>query len=364
MPSMSAGSEGAAPAALFDGTSAVRRAVRVSRWAGGLQLSGEAEEVLARAELRLVERGPQRTVLGLADLPDWRLVAEPPLPAEWLAGIAHRDRLTRPLALRLGLAGGLVAGLAALLWLKGGLLLSAAAPLVPEAVTQPMGKAFLSQLVGDRACTTPQAEAALQRLMDRLDPPQPVTVTIADWGMANAFAGPGGQVVLTRGLLDAASGPDEVAGVLAHEIGHVAHHHPNRALLRHYGVSLFTTAVGGTAAQTADLGLMLAASRDAEREADSFGLDALERAGISPAGLAAFFERQSGQTPAKDRADPVPDLLRQLGGYATTHPSDAERLAAIRAAAQGSAATPAMSAADWAALKAACKVSRPARSGD
>jgi predicted Zn-dependent protease len=361
---MSAGSEGTAPAALFDGESAARKAVSIRPWAGGLALSGDTEALLARAELRLVERGSRRTVLGLADLPDWRLVAEPALPADWLAGILHRDRLTRPVVLRLAAAGALVAAVGALLWLKGGILLSTAAPLVPASVTEPMGKAFLAQLVGDHTCTTPEAQAALGRLVARLDPPQPVSVTIADWGFANAFAGPGGQVVLTRGLIEGASGPDEVAGVLAHEIGHVAHHHPTRALLRHYGVSLFASAVGGGYAQSADLGLMLAASRDAEREADRYGLDALTAAQVSPAGLAAFFERQKGPKPGPGADSDAEDLLKQLGSYATTHPSDAERLGAIRAAAKGVDGTPALSAEDWAALKAACKVSPPARSAD
>lgn len=361
---MSEGSEGTAPAALFDGESAVRQPVRIRPWAGGLELLGADLKTLARAELRLVERGALRTVLGLADSPDWRLVAEPPLPDDWLAGIAHRDRLTRPLVLRLVATGGVVAAIAALLWVKGGVLLSAAAPLVPAAVTEPMGKAFLAQLVGDQACSTPEAQAALDRLVARLGPQVPVSVTVADWRLANAFAGPGGQVVLTRGLLEAASGPDEVAGVLAHELGHVAHHHPNRALLRHYGVSLFATALGGTTAQTADLGLMLAASRDAEREADRFALLALEQARISPEGLAAFFERQAKPAPRAAAETAGSDLLTRLGGYATTHPSDSERLAAIRAAAGGGDRAPAMPASDWAALKAVCSVNPPARSGD
>lgn len=361
-PSMSERSEPGRPAVLFDGESARRRRVAVSQWAGGLAVTGEARADLARAELRLVEQGAARTILGLADASDWRLVAEPPLPEAWLEGIARADRLTRPHFLRIGAAVALVAGVAAALWFQGGVLLAAAAPLVPPTVTEPLGKAFLEQLVGERACMSAEATAALDRMVARLDPPVPVAVTIADWSLPNAFAGPGGQIVLTRGLIEQASGPDEVAGVLAHEIGHVANHHPTRALLRHYGLSLFAGSVGGGFAQTADLGLVLAASRDAEREADAHGLDALVAADISPAGLAAFFERQAAKgTKAEARGD---ELLARLGGYATTHPSDAERLAAIRAAAKGVTGAPALSAADWAALKAACKVNPPARSGD
>jgi Zn-dependent protease with chaperone function len=361
---MSVGSDAPAPAALFDGLSAQRLRVEVRPWIGGLAVSGDLKADFARAELRLVEAGPRRTVLGMADQPDWRLVAEPPLPAEWLGGILRQDRLTRPHMARLAVAGSIVAGVAAAIWLAGGALLAAAAPLVPAVVTEPLGKAFVEQLAGERVCTTAEADAALRRLVDRLDPPRAVTVTIADWTLPNAFAGPGGQIILTRGLIEAASGPDEVAGVLAHEIGHVAHHHPTKALLRHYGVSLFAGALGGGYAQTADLGLMLAASREAEREADAYGLDAMTAARISPAGLAAFFERQRKPGPEATDSDAAGGLLKTLGSYATTHPSDEERLAEIRAAAERVRGTAALSAADWAALKAACRISRPARSGD
>lgn len=359
---MSEGSE--APAALFDGESAARRTVMVRPWAGGLSVTGERQADYARAELRLLESGPRRTILGLADHPDWRLVAEPPLPADWLSGIERHDRLSRPQMVRLAVAGGVAAALAGVLWLAGGALLTAAAPLVPDTVTEPLGKAFVAQLSGDRACTSPEAEAALSKLVDRLHPPRPVTVTIADWKLANAFAGPGGQIILTRGLLEEASGPDEVAGVLAHEIGHVARHHPTKALLRHYGVSLFAGALGGGYAQTADLGLLLAASREAEREADAYGLEAMAAAKVSPQGLAAFFERQKRPGPKATKNDGADTLLQKLGSYATTHPSDDERLAAIREAAAGVKGTPALSTEEWAALKAACKVSPPARSGD
>jgi Zn-dependent protease with chaperone function len=361
---MSGGSDAPTRAVLFDGRSAQRRRVEVRPWVGGLSVSGDAVADFARVELRLVEDGPRRTVLGMADQPDWRLVAEPPLPARWLEGIDRQDRLTRPYLARLAIAGGFLAAVGAAIWLGGGALLSAAAPVVPAAVTEPLGKAFVEQLAGDRLCSSAEAEAALRRLVERLDPPRAVTVTIADWKLANAFAGPGGQIILTRGLIEQASGPDEIAGVLAHEIGHVAHHHPTRALLRHYGVSLFAGALGGGYAQTADLGLMLAASRDAEREADSYGLDALAAARISPAGLAAFFERQKRPAPTSGADEGAGQLLETLGSYATTHPSDEERLAAIRAAADDVRGTAALSPEEWAALKAACTVSRPARSAD
>jgi Zn-dependent protease with chaperone function len=353
---MSGESEAARPATLFDGVRAARRRVLVRQLAGGLALEGEADDILARAELRLVERGGPRTVLGRFDNPDWRLVAEPPLPGDWLDGVAPAGRPSGRALRGWALLGAGLLGLTALIWLKGGDMAAAAAPLVPAAVTEPMGVAFIDQLVGEKRCDTPGARAALGRMVSQLAPPRAVTVTVADFGLANAFAGPGGQIVLTRGLLEQASGPDEVAGVLAHELGHVAHHDPTKALIRHYGLSLLVGSLGGGYADVADLGLLLASTREAERAADAHALERLKAAGVSTAGLVAFFDRQQG--PAKDAS--VPDLLATIGSYATTHPPDAERVAAFRAAA--GPGRPALTQADWAALRAVCGVPK-ARSG-
>lgn len=349
MPSTSAGSE-AAPAQLFDGETATRHLVIIRPWAGGLQLSGDCEQLLARSELRILASGSSRTVLGHAGNDDWRLVAQPPLPPDWLRGIRKTGTM-QPRDLRL-LAVAAVAATAVVsgLWLWGGALMAEAAPLVPDAVTEPLGRGMVRQVVGHRRCNNPAADAVLARLAARLQTPRPLVITIADWPVANAFAAPGGQVVVTRGLIETASGPDEVAGVLAHEIGHVAGHHPTRALVRTHGLSLLAGTLGGQGAELADIGLLLAATRQGEREADTHALAALAAAGISSQGLQRFFERQ------QQAANPgwqAPTPLLALGNWARTHPPDAERLALIRAAGTtgGSAAMP---DADWAVLRDAC----------
>jgi Zn-dependent protease with chaperone function len=88
-------------------------------------------------------------------------------------------------------------------------------------------------------CDTPEGGAALTDLVTRLGPDggfdPAVTVAVLDHDMINAFALPGGFVVIFRGLIDAADGPDEVAAVLAHEIGHVVSRDPTRHALRSAG---------------------------------------------------------------------------------------------------------------------------------
>ena len=64
-----------------------------------------------------------------------------------------------------------------------------------------------------------------------------VRVALLDWRLVNALAVPGGQIVLTRGLVQTAGSPDEVAGVLAHELGHAIELHPETGIVRAMGLS-------------------------------------------------------------------------------------------------------------------------------
>ena len=145
----------------------------------------------------------------------------------------------------------------------------------------------------------------------------------ADDGV-NAFALPGGDIVVNRGLLTAARTPGELAGVLAHEIQHVALHHSLKSMIRAAGLALaWSLLVGDPGAtltgQAADRLLSLKFSRDAEREADDGGFSLLVERGIDPRGMVAFFDSL-----AQHSASTRPALL-------STHPASAEREAALQA---------------------------------
>ncbi len=151
----------------------------------------------------------------------------------------------------------------------------------------------------------------------------------------NAFAGPGGHIYIHTAIILEADNFSELAGVMAHEVGHVALRHIARnyyrqrstGLLYQVGAMLLSIFFGGVAAQGGQLAGQLAAmaylnnfSRDAEREADQFGVEVLPRAGIHPIGLATFFET----------------LLKESGGrppaFLSSHPATEERIANTRAA--------------------------------
>jgi predicted Zn-dependent protease len=114
----------------------------------------------------------------------------------------------------------------------------------------------------------------------------------------NAFAIPGGHVYVNTGLIKNADNASELAGVMAHEISHVLARHSTEQLSRQYGLSTIASAVLGQnpgtlatiATQVAATGAMARFSRDAEREADEIGIQAMPAAGYNPNGMSTMFE--------------------------------------------------------------------------
>ncbi len=140
----------------------------------------------------------------------------------------------------------------------------------------------------------------------------------------NAYALPGGHIVINTGLLKSADQADEVAGVLAHEISHVELRHSLRNLVHSLGWRALLAAVTGDytgkvwndmATRLIDLGY----SRELESEADREALEILRRGHVAPYGMESYFIKMS------HRQTSPPALL-------SSHPTDAARLAALRKA--------------------------------
>jgi beta-barrel assembly-enhancing protease len=139
----------------------------------------------------------------------------------------------------------------------------------------------------------------------------------------NAFAMPGGVIVVHSGLIAATRRPEELAGVLAHEVQHVELRHALRGMVKDLGLrGLWTLATGDLGASIAGQAALeitsLKFSRDDELEADRSGLEALIGASIDPSGMPAFFKTMD------EKATEMPvDFL-------STHPSSGEREAILR----------------------------------
>ena len=220
--------------------------------------------------------------------------------------------------------------------------------LVPIEHEQQLGDLVLAQTRAQmRLLEAGPAVDAVRVIGERLVPGSRLRYRwfVAERPEVNAFAAPGGVIVVFSGLIEAAATPEEVAGVLAHEVAHAELRHSLRAMVKNLGWrALLSFALGdysGGVVGDAVAGLTeLKFSRDAEREADADGLKRLVAAGIDPNGMLTFFAKLAttdGKAP--------PALL-------STHPASAERLAELRAAvtALGTVRSQAL-AIDWVAAR-------------
>lgn len=149
---------------------------------------------------------------------------------------------------------------------------------------------------------------------------------------ANAFALPGGIVVVTDQLINLAESPEEVYAVLAHEIGHVVKHHALRHIVQDSVTAAVATAltsdVSSLTFAVSGIPVLLAQakySRQFETQADDFAFALLKKRGISPEYFATFMERLEAKR-----------NIRTAGrmAFLSTHPVTAERIARARAAAR------------------------------
>lgn len=246
-------------------------------------------------------------------------------------------------------------GLAALMWFAIPALADRIAPLVPESLDKRIGqvadKEARAQFPGG-VCSTPEGDAALGRLASRLKDaagaPLDVRVSVLSSFIPNAFALPGGQVYMLRGLIESARSPDEIAGVLAHEFGHVAHRDGLRAAIKQGGAALALGLVFGdmfgvaAIATAARASLSAAYSREDELQADDFAVALLARVGRSARPLGEFLTRVS----ADDRLKAFAFLL--------DHPLSAARLARIARDDAPATGAPLMLEDDWRALRSIC----------
>jgi predicted Zn-dependent protease len=163
-------------------------------------------------------------------------------------------------------------------------------------------------------------------------PHMPYTFTLLDTDEINAFAVPGGFIYITRGMLDFVRSDDELAGVIGHEIAHVARRHgtnrlealalaeaTGRRLLQQEShlEEIYATDEGEFATEMAAVLLLNGWSRDNEFEADEYGTIYMARAGYDPQAVNRLFKRMDGAFTEEDDA-----LSRLLD----THPPFADRI--------------------------------------
>lgn len=334
----------------YDGLTAIRHeGEAVWNGADALELHGVDGRVTAipLVDLGFGETRRDTLLYRRHSLPDFRLT----LPAEVPPGLARHLPAKAEYGAwvdRVGLGKaavgfGVVSAVAVALFMTAPEWLG---PRIPASWERGMGEALVGDL-GNRICHTPAGDAALAKLLAAIDPGRgKVRAGVANIDMINAVALPGGQVLLFEGLVEDAGSPEELAGVLAHEVGHVRERHVMTAMLRQFGLSILLAGTNSSVTNgifgIANMGY----SRDAEREADDYARARMAQADISPVGSAEFFERMAEQYGDDD------DLP---AGWIASHPSSSDRADAYRSSARKDHAyVPPLTGAEFIDLKAMC----------
>jgi len=170
----------------------------------------------------------------------------------------------------------------------------------------------------------------------------------------NAFAAPGGYIVLYRGLLEKTQTAEELAGVLAHELQHIFKHHVTQALIQHVSTGLLLAAITGDTSKATAYGLesarllgILRYSRQSEEEADAAGMRMLLESGIDPKGMIAFYELLTKST------SETSSILK----YLSTHPSTGDRIKNLKSLVEQSQpkSVKLLKGYDWSNIKKICQ---------
>lgn len=230
------------------------------------------------------------------------------------------------------------------------------APLVPKPIERRIGDASEVQvkaIFGGKACEDPSGKAAFTKLVNRLRDAaglddDAMTAGVLPSSIPNAFALPGGKVYVLKALIDKAENPDELAGILAHELGHLKHYDNMRGLIYNGGTSfliglLFGDVTGSSAVIFASRSVVEASySREAETAADTFAIEIMHKLGRSPKPAAELMFRITG---------------KEGGGLTSilaSHPLTEDRLARMTKEDRPASGPPLLTDAEWQSLKLIC----------
>ncbi|HZL85530.1 MAG TPA: M48 family metallopeptidase [Candidatus Krumholzibacteria bacterium] len=322
---------------LYEGESTSPRQVEVIVGPGGMRVRiGDAWRDWDGDAMRVTGTtfgGQVRVELGARGV-------ESPSAAEAPRAVLLLDASAQPTLRRLGLARRalpgspvrkIVAGVAVLalvvfVFLRYAVdgLAGAAVRLVPEETEAELGRrVFDVTMAAEKRASDPELQQALDRCAAALDV-APLQIALVEDSIPNAFAIPGGYVVLHRGLVDLMQNENELLGVLAHEAGHVQQRHGLHRIARTALLGFVVAAIGGDASGLAAIVLdnssllvNLAHDRREEMEADAFAIRVLHDQGRDTSAMADLLERLESGT--------------VLSEFFSTHPTTADRIARLRA---------------------------------
>ena len=255
-----------------------------------------------------------------------------------LSGERTKKRLS-PTAIGLGILGSIALAFLLLFWLGLPWLARLAAEHIPVEWEKTLAAGTLSTLEADGFKPSQLSVDAQKRYRTLFDAvaagssySNPMTLEFRSWTDPNAFAIPGGTVVVTDQMLALMTADDEFSAVMAHEIGHLEKRHGIRSVLQQGGAWMVVSATVGDASGLSAMATALPAtlvesaySRGFEREADDYAFARLREMRISPRAFAALMRKMQAQAELG-----APGALK----YFSSHPPTDERIEAAERAAQ------------------------------
>jgi Zn-dependent protease with chaperone function len=349
------------PAIFYDGTSNRRRTVEV-RLNDQLEISeeGSAPVLWAYADVRRVDGPPGILRVACLSAPTLaRLeIRDPAVAAELVSRCTQLgEQLSDARGIAKIVGWSLAATVSIVLVVLFAIPFAAdrLAPLVPPALERRVGDAAdvqIRTIFGNRVCDGAAGQLAFSKLVNRLREQAGLDTlpqaAVLPSRVPNAFALPGGRIYLFEGLLAKAENPDEIAGVLAHELGHLNHRDNMRALIYNGGTSfliglLFGDVTGSSAVIFASRSLVTASySRKAEQDADTFSIAVMHRLGRPSKPMGELLFRVTGK-----QGDDALSIL-------ASHPLTEDRLQRMSEEDRPPSGPPLLTAEEWTSLKAIC----------
>ncbi|PVE26211.1 metalloendopeptidase [Microvirga sp. KLBC 81] len=361
-------------AVFYDGVSAQRRAVTLNITASSLDIHEGGEWIASWPVAEVRRKDAPDSILRLTREggPDLaRLDVTDPADRASIRLHCHRldnrDQRERTARIVFWSAAASISIILCVLFLIP-LLAEKLTPLIPVEYEQRIGKAVDNQvraIFRGKICEAPEGVAALQALTERLRKARgidvPLEVAVLESKVPNAIALPGGRIYFFKALLDEAESVDEVAGVLAHEIGHVVSRDGLRKLVQSSGTSylfglLFGDVTGGGAIVLASRYLVDSAySREAEAAADDFAGKTMISLGRPAHPMALLLKRIEADE--DDDEDEGGGNERGIPAFLSTHPITDQRLKALEKQVPSQTGEPLLTQGEWRALKEICKTS-------
>lgn len=349
----------------YDGVSAQRHEAEVTISSHGLIIKAVGQETewpygsitqsqgSYESEHVRLEKGDEALVVPERDFMDSLRTVAPSAASSF-----GKPEDARKLLLKLPLIAALVIAfcLAAYFWVIPGAS-DLIADNLPISLEERLGSAFADELRGVMPeCKAQASSAPVEKIVNTLGStaasPYKFKVYILKNPMVNALAAPGGHIVVFSGLLEKTESPEELAGVLAHEMEHVILRHSTRSMARSISTGALLSIVFGNTGMSGAVHAIgnMRYSREFEEEADRQGAELLLRAGIDPRGMVKFFEG------LENGSDNGGGAVKKAATYLSSHPLTEDRARYLENMLEGRGikAAPLMPGIDWEKTKKGC----------